>query len=105
MNPQDRKYTPGKSNPASASAKSSASMYGAPANSKGFVVPRPSDICVPSRCTVAGKTAVVSGAGIFGEGRTHGPSVWSYQSSRDQPDIDTHSSSQPIPKCSLNIRP
>src|SRR5229473_1244084 len=103
MKTQERNKTPGKLNRAKAAAKSSASMYGAPANQKGFVVPLPSDICVPSRWTVAGKTAVVSGVGIFGEGRTHGPSVSPYQSSRVQPDMVTYSASHPMAKCSLNI--
>src|SRR5256885_12318779 len=36
--------------------------------------------------------------------KTQGPSVSSYQSSRAQPFMVTVSKSQPMPKCSLNIR-
>src|SRR5437879_1337349 len=93
------------SNLASACANASASTYGAPTSSKTRVVPLPSDIWVPSRCTLPGNTVVVSTVGMFGDGRTQGPSVSSYQSSRDQPDILTHFSSLSIAKYSLNIRP
>src|SRR5882762_9905558 len=105
MKTHERKWTPERPRPASASANLSESMNGAPTNSKGRVVPRPSDICVPSRCTEPGKTAAVSHVGMFGEGSTQGPSVSSYQNSRDQPDIVMHSNSEPMPNSSLNILP
>jgi len=54
---------------------------------------------------VPGKTLALSSVGMFGEGKTQRASVSSNQSSRDQPDIVTHSSSLSIPNCSLNIRP
>ena len=97
-----RNATPGKSNLRSSAAHSYASMYGAPFSSKGFVVPRPSDSSVPSRCTVAGNTAHVSIVGIFGEGKIHGRPVSSCHISRPHPVIFTTSSSHPIPECSLN---
>src|SRR5437763_4745229 len=94
MKTQERNATPGRSNLDSASAYESASMYGAPINSNGRVVPRPSDICVPSRCTLPGNTEAESSVGIFGEGKTQGTSVSSNQSSRDQPFMVTASKSQ-----------
>src|SRR2546423_2681373 len=103
MKTHERKCTPGNSRLLNARANSSASIYGAPTNSKGRVVPLPSDIWVPSKCTAPGKTVAVAGVGMLGDGRTQGPSVSSYQRSRDQPCIVTTSRSQPIPNCSLNI--
>src|SRR2546421_2110457 len=105
MKTQERNATPGRSSLDSASAYESASMYGAPINSNGRVVPRPSDICVPSRCTLPGNTEAESSVGIFGEGKTQGPSVSSNQSSRDQPFIVTVSKSQSMPNASLKSLP
>src|SRR5947209_345213 len=43
-------------------------MYGAPISSKGRVVPRPSEIKVPSSCTVPGNTAAVFPGTVHLEG-------------------------------------
>src|SRR5947209_15230473 len=103
MKPVGRNLTPGSPKPSRRRASSNESTYGAPKISKGRVVPRPSDTCVPSRCTEPGKTVADSGVGMLGEGKTQCASVSSNQSSRDQPSRVTTSSSQPIPQCSLNI--
>ena len=68
-------HTPGSARWLSASARRSPSIHGAPMSSKGRVVPRPSDRCVPSNSTAPGYTMAVSSVGMFGDGRTHGRPV------------------------------
>src|SRR5207249_1564307 len=67
--------TPGNFARFSASDNFHPSIYGAPINSNGRVVPRPSDRLVPSINPMPGYTVAVSSVGMLGDGGTQGSPV------------------------------
>ena len=73
-------------------------------SSNGRVVPRPSEIFVPSKSTVPEYTIAVSSVGMFGDGITHGKPVSSKCIGRFQPSIATTVRSAPMPHASLKNR-